>query len=627
LSLFGADFYLIIFLSTFQLVTLILFTVLAIRKKQNAFLSLVASSLFFLISNAIILLLIIYVAIKGFEPENIPAELHYLDFFHGLTAALGLVPIVIFIEIFENGLSFTQRSSLLSLFIIFIGAISAAQYAFPERVGSFISLTSPIFYILVGTFFIDTIKKMKERIRFENQKKKIRKMRTGIYLTFIIPKFIIGTILTLTTLPLIISSLAPHVSWLQVYDISFLQEEVTVRIFDVILNLMQTIGLVIMSLPIIYSRSVFFMQSRKISDLKVINRDGLPIFEFSFEKGQQACDDNVLSEAYLAISTIMNRQGIACQDLKILNFKNLEIMVEIRDNFAVMLLVDRPTKYLNDALEVFADNFQKVYPDSKDLKELRVQKLKFNAEKMIQTSFGLEHEEFIQIRQIVSEGFDKVADEYLATRSEEDPEVKLLPDFMKRLPVGARVLDAGCGAGEPITRILSERFKVTGVDISKRQIEKARETLPYCEFIWQDMSTLSFPDEYFDGIISYYAIPHIPREEHLALLQNFYRMIKPNGLALLCFGTADDPGTVIDNFFGVKMYWSSFDAETNTEMLKDVGFNIVWLKLIFDDITDEQHIFVLTQKLQTEFLSEIKEQTAEEKMQKQVVNDEIFTTK
>ncbi|MHA1533077.1 MAG: class I SAM-dependent methyltransferase [Candidatus Heimdallarchaeota archaeon] len=136
-------------------------------------------------------------------------------------------------------------------------------------------------------------------------------------------------------------------------------------------------------------------------------------------------------------------------------------------------------------------------------------------------------------------------------------------------------------------------------------MEIARENLPFCEFIWQDMTTLTFPDEYFDGIISNYAITHIPREEHKGFLENLYRMLKNNGIALLCFGTSDDPGTVVDDFFGVKMYWSSFDAGTNIEMLKEVGFHVIWLKLILDAITEEQHIFILARKLDTEFLEVI----------------------
>ncbi|NHJ46368.1 MAG: methyltransferase domain-containing protein [Asgard group archaeon] len=603
---FGLDFYLALVLIIFQLAVLSIFITLYVRKKQTAFLALIFSVSFFIIGN----LLIILFSLPQYQYE------YWMDFLQGLLAAAGLIPIVTFLEIFENGTSFTTRSSSLSIFILIVGAISGAtKYAFPSEVGRFINLMSPMMFILVGSFFLDTIKKIQNRIRFENQKKKIRKIRSGIYLTFIIPKFIIGTIITVTVMPLLLKYFS-NIPWLKTYDTSFLELDITHNIFEIVLNLIQTIGLAIMSLPIIYSKSVFFMQSRKVTDLIVINKDGIPIFKFQFELEAEKCDEDALTEAYLAISTLMKGRGIACQELKTMNFSDLEIMVEIRNNFAVLLTADRPTKFLSESIEEFADNFQKVYPDDKDLNHLKVQKLKYTAEKMVQTSFGLEDEEFEQIRFIVREGYDKVADEYLATRSEEDPEVKLLPDFMKRLPVGARILDAGCGAGDPITRILSEKFKVTGVDISRKQVEIARENLPFCEFIWQDMSTLTFPDEYFDGIVSYYAIPHIPREEHMGLLDNFLRMLKPNGLALLCFGTADDPGTVVDDFFGVKMYWSSFDAGTNIEMLKEVGYHVIWLKLIFDDVTDEQHIFVLAQKLQTEFLEEIKEKAEEEVPQK-----------
>lgn len=42
------------------------------------------------------------------------------------------------------------------------------------------------------------------------------------------------------------------------------------------------------------------------------------------------------------------------------------------------------------------------------------------------------------------------------------------------LPEGARVLELGCGSGNITTRRLAERFIVTGMDISARQIELAQ---------------------------------------------------------------------------------------------------------------------------------------------------------
>ncbi|NHJ87507.1 MAG: class I SAM-dependent methyltransferase [Asgard group archaeon] len=583
-SEFGADFYLIIVLIIIQLAGLGLLIYLYYKKRQSAFLTLIGSVTIFILSNILTLVFI-------HQSEKL-----WLEFFQGMLSAAGLAPIVVFLEIFENGTPFNRRSSTSIIFILLVGTIKAAKYAYPPRVGDFISLMAPILFIIIGGFYTNTIKKMRERIRFENQKSKIRKIRVGVYLTFIVPKFIVGLLMALTVSPVLIRAIFENITIFDNYNSAILQEEHVVRLFEMILNSIQMIGIALLSIPIIFSNSVFFMQSRKVSKLIVITKDGAPIFEFPFESDANACDEDILNEVFVAISTVMGRGGISCQKLKTMNYGDLEIMTEIRNGFAALLIVDKPTAFLSKSLGDFADDFNDIFPVDKTLNEIRTQKLKFTAEKMIQMNFGLEQEEFEQIKSIVSMGYDKVADEYLATRSEEDEEVKLLPDFMKRLPVGGRVLDAGCGAGEPITRILSEKFKVVGVDISKKQIDIAREMLPYCDFVWQDMTTLTYPDEYFDGIVSYYAIQHIPREEHRGLLINFQRMLKPKGLALLCFATTDEPGTVVDDFFGVKMYWSSFDAGTNVEMLKDAGFEVIWIKLIFDDITEEQHLFVLAQK-------------------------------
>lgn len=592
MAVYTADFYLIICLLVIETAVLALFTVLYIRKRQAAFQALIASAFIFILYTLSTLSTLLYPQLKG------------IAFFQGLFAAAGLVPIIIFLEIFENGLSFNLRSSASIIFVLMIGAIKGASKLLVDdyhgelevQVGEFFNFVAPILFILVGSIYVSTINKMKERVRFENQKKKIRKVKTGVYLTFLLPKFISGTIFTVSILPAFI--------WKD-FDINIILGQK--NIFDIIVVAIQIAGLVVMSLPIIFSQSVFFMQSRKVTQLVVINKDGIPVFEFDFEKEQDFCDETLLNEAYKSISGIMKEGEISCQQLKAMNYGELQIMLEVREDFAVLLIVDKPTLFLNKALESFADDFSNIFPKNAKLNQLRFQKLKFTAEKMIQKNFGLEQEEFEQIKQIVREGYDKVGEEYLKTRSQQDEEVKLLPDFMKRLPTGARVLDVGCGAGEPITRMLSEKFKVVGVDISRKQIETARELLPYCEFVWQDMTTLTYPGNYFDGIVSYYAIPHVPREEHKDLIDNFYRMLKKGGYALLCLGTDDEPGIVIDDFFGVKMYWSSFDAGTNVEMLKSSGFHVIWMKLIFDDVTEEQHLFILVQKPNEELLQEIRE--------------------
>ena len=110
------------------------------------------------------------------------------------------------------------------------------------------------------------------------------------------------------------------------------------------------------------------------------------------------------------------------------------------------------------------------------------------------------------------------------------------------------------------------------MDFSEAQIELAKKNVPNANFICQDMTRLDFPENTFDGICSYYAIIHIPREEHQPLLANFYRMLKPGGFALLCLGAEHLIDDIDENYLGTRMYWSHYDIETYLKMLKDCGF-------------------------------------------------------
>ncbi len=200
-------------------------------------------------------------------------------------------------------------------------------------------------------------------------------------------------------------------------------------------------------------------------------------------------------------------------------------------------------------------------------------------------------------KETVKAGYNTIANRYLAERTHDSADVRLLDDFIERLPVNASVLDAGCGAGVPIAQMLSERFKVTGVDFSEAQIELAKKQVPRAEFICADMTKLDFPENSFDGICSYYAIIHIPREEHESLLKDFYRFLKPNGLALLCLGAENLVDDIDENYLGTRMYWSHYDTETYLKMLKDCGFSLVWSKFVSDSGCEGAgHLFVFVQK-------------------------------
>ena len=198
---------------------------------------------------------------------------------------------------------------------------------------------------------------------------------------------------------------------------------------------------------------------------------------------------------------------------------------------------------------------------------------------------------------MVKAGYNAIAKRYTGLRSEETEDVHLLDEFVRRLPRGAKVLDVGCGSGVPVTRFLARSFDVTGVDFAQEQIRRARRLVPEAAFLCEDVTELAFADETFDAICSYYAIIHVPRDEHRGLLQNFFRMLRPEGFALLQMGSTDTAEDIAD-YHGARMFWSHYDSETNRKMLSESGFAILWTKLVVDPVDPDggDGLFVLAQK-------------------------------
>jgi 2-polyprenyl-3-methyl-5-hydroxy-6-metoxy-1,4-benzoquinol methylase len=201
-------------------------------------------------------------------------------------------------------------------------------------------------------------------------------------------------------------------------------------------------------------------------------------------------------------------------------------------------------------------------------------------------------------KETVRAGYNKIADRYLVERKIDSEDVHLLNDFIDLLAPNSKVLDAGCGAGIPIAQTLAKRFNVTGVDFSEAQIELAKKNVPNATFLCEDMTQLHFPDNAFDGIVSYYAIIHIPREEHQPLLANFHKMLKPGGVALFCLGAENLIDEIDENYLGTRMYWSHFNSETYIKMLKECRFTTIWARRVADATCEGAgHLFVLVEKL------------------------------
>ncbi len=177
--------------------------------------------------------------------------------------------------------------------------------------------------------------------------------------------------------------------------------------------------------------------------------------------------------------------------------------------------------------------------------------------------------------QIVERGYDTIARTYAdwSAAIEDDPRFELANDLVGRLAAGARVLDLGCGAGVPTTAFLAERFHVTGVDISTEQLRRARENVPNVDLIHADIVELDLSAATFDAVTAFYSLTHLPRERLETMFRRIATWLVPGGLFLASLG-ADGGDDWTGEWLGTKMFFSSFDADTNRRLLMDLGFEL-----------------------------------------------------
>jgi SAM-dependent methyltransferase len=198
-------------------------------------------------------------------------------------------------------------------------------------------------------------------------------------------------------------------------------------------------------------------------------------------------------------------------------------------------------------------------------------------------------------RAVVRAGYDQVSESYLADRTTESPDVEFLGELIARLPKNARVLDAGCGAGVPVTRrLLRAGHPTVGLDFSAAQLGLARDLVPDAAPVQGDLAHLPIATASVEAVVSYYAIIHVPREDHPTVFAEVHRVLRPRGLALLCVGAADlpedhDP----ESWLGAPMYWSHYDAATNRDLIRAAGLEIVEDRTIPDPMGHQGHLFVL----------------------------------
>ena len=165
--------------------------------------------------------------------------------------------------------------------------------------------------------------------------------------------------------------------------------------------------------------------------------------------------------------------------------------------------------------------------------------------------------------------WDEVAETYARRRDPDGSDAALVGDLLADLGDQPDVLDIGCGDGARTLANLPSG--AVGLDISRRGLELAAETVPAARLVQADMGALPFADDTFDAVTAYHAVFHVPRREHAGVYREFARVLRPGGRLLMTL-----PGgrfeTVRRGWMGGRMFFSSPGRAETLERLRAAGF-------------------------------------------------------
>jgi len=199
------------------------------------------------------------------------------------------------------------------------------------------------------------------------------------------------------------------------------------------------------------------------------------------------------------------------------------------------------------------------------------------------------------MKAIVAEGYDRIAGDYLGRFGRSSVRDAKLAELLKKLPARAKVLDLGCGAGEPVARELAGHgFQVTGVDASYGQIMRARRNVPAVHFVHADMTSVQLPTQAFDAVSAFYSITHVPRNEHEILIRRIATWLRPNGLFVASFGSSE--GDWLGEWLGTPMFFSHLDPDETKRLVSDAGFRLEQAELLKQDNEDATFLWITARK-------------------------------
>ncbi len=146
--------------------------------------------------------------------------------------------------------------------------------------------------------------------------------------------------------------------------------------------------------------------------------------------------------------------------------------------------------------------------------------------------------------------------------------------FLKYIPDGGRILDAGCGSGRDSKAFIKLGYSVVAFDASREMCKMASDLIG--QEVWQmRFDEMSFDDE-FDGIWACASLLHVSQNEMQSVLAKIKKALVQNGVLYASFKYGEGEIERSDRVF------TNYTEDSVKALLEDAGFEIKECELSHD---------------------------------------------
>lgn len=182
--------------------------------------------------------------------------------------------------------------------------------------------------------------------------------------------------------------------------------------------------------------------------------------------------------------------------------------------------------------------------------------------------------------------YDAHAEDYARRTAGLDPVADLLARFVAELPAGtgdssagARVLDAGCGAGRDTAYLSGQGYHVTGLDLSLGLLRCGVGQAPAGRFVQGDLTRLPYRAGTFAGVWACASLLHLPREHMPGALAALRRVMVPGGLLYLGMKRGEGAGwELAPTLAAAPRYFVYYQPEELAALVRAAGFRLAALE-------------------------------------------------